>query len=218
MRDEHGKPLTMHGISLDITSRKEAEAALNQTEAALRQSEDRRTLALEAAGIGAWVRDFEKENTTWDDGIKHLFGVPASFQREGADVTGFLAPAERIRIDEEIARSRELGVGFDIVFPITRADGEHRMLRAIGRPRPSPNGVAMQMHGIMMDVTDVRQAAESLRESEERYRETFELAAVGMAHVDVHGKFLRVNDRLCEIAGYTREELLNLNFHPAHTS
>ncbi len=220
IRDEAGKPYRFFVVAQDINdhklaeeaSRKEAEAALKQTEAALRQSEDRRTLAMEAAGIGAWVRDFEKEDVTWDDGIKRLFGLPASFQREGADVTGFLAPDDRARIDQEIARSRERGVGFDIVFPITRADGEHRMLRAIGRPRPSPNGLAMQMHGIMMDVTDVRRAAESVRESEERYRETFELAAVGMAHVDLHGKFLRVNDRLCEIAGYTREEFLNLDF------
>lgn len=185
---------------------------LKQTEAALLQSEDRSMLAMEAANIGAWVRDFEKENTTWDDGTKRLFGVPPSFQREGADLTAFLAPADRAWIDEEISRSRESGVGFDIVFPITRGDGERRMLRAIGRPRPSPNGMATQMHGIMMDVTDVRRAAESLRESEERYRETFELAAVGMAHVDPHGKFIRVNDRLCEIAGYTREEFLNLDF------
>src|SRR5271166_1825456 len=54
-----------------------------------------------------------------------------------------------------------------------------------------------------------RQRAEAaLRESEERFRGTFENAAVGIAHVDVHGRFLRVNEKLCDILGYTREELL----------
>jgi PAS domain S-box-containing protein len=211
VRDEQGKPTSMYGITLDITNRRESELALRETEAALRQSEERRTLAMDAAGIGAWVRDFEKGNATWDDGIKRLFGLPSTFQREAGDTTPFLAPHDRERIDREIMRSRELGVGFDIEFPITRADGERRILRALGRPRPSPSGLAMQMHGIMMDVTELRRAAESLRENEERYRETFELAAVGLAHVAHNGRFLRVNDRLCEIAGYSREELLNID-------
>src|SRR5882724_3609864 len=58
-----------------------------------------------------------------------------------------------------------------------------------------------------------RQRAEAaLRESEERFRGTFENAAVGIAHVDVTGRFLRVNEKLCEIVGYTREELLAKTF------
>ena len=51
-----------------------------------------------------------------------------------------------------------------------------------------------------------------LRESEERFRATFEQAAVGVAHVDPGGRWIRVNDRLCRITGYPREELLGLAF------
>ncbi|MCW5623360.1 MAG: response regulator [Burkholderiales bacterium] len=51
-----------------------------------------------------------------------------------------------------------------------------------------------------------------LQESEERFRATFEQAAVGIAHVGLDGRFLRVNDKLCEITGYPREELLELDF------
>lgn len=50
----------------------------------------------------------------------------------------------------------------------------------------------------------------SLRESQERFRVTFEQAAVGITHVGIEGHFLRVNSKLCDILGYTREELLNL--------
>ena len=51
-----------------------------------------------------------------------------------------------------------------------------------------------------------------LRESEEMFRTTFELAEVGMAHVSPDGRFLRVNRKLCEIVGYERDELLRLSF------
>ena len=55
-----------------------------------------------------------------------------------------------------------------------------------------------------------RQAEAALRDSEERLRTTFEMAAVGIAHVTPDGRFQRVNRRLCEIFGYPRDALLAL--------
>ena len=60
----------------------------------------------------------------------------------------------------------------------------------------------------MVDVTERRREAEALRESEERFRATFDLAAVGIAHVSPDGRWLRVNRKLCDITGFSREELL----------
>ena len=57
-----------------------------------------------------------------------------------------------------------------------------------------------------------RAVQDRLRESEERFRGTFEQAAVGIAHVSMEGRYLRVNDKLCEITGYRREELLGMTF------
>ena len=51
---------------------------------------------------------------------------------------------------------------------------------------------------------------EALRESEERYRRTFELAGSGIAHIGPDRRFIRVNQRLCEILGYSEAELLGL--------
>jgi len=51
-----------------------------------------------------------------------------------------------------------------------------------------------------------------LGKSEERYRSIFELAAVGITHVSLEGRFVRVNRRFCEIMGYTLEEMLELTF------
>lgn len=52
----------------------------------------------------------------------------------------------------------------------------------------------------------------ALSESEERFRSTFEQAAVGISHVSPGGRWLRVNQKLCDILGYTQEELLNMTF------
>jgi PAS domain S-box-containing protein len=56
------------------------------------------------------------------------------------------------------------------------------------------------------------QDMEALRESEERFRATFEQAAVGIAHVAPDGHWTRVNQRLCDILGYTMQELLQHTF------
>lgn len=57
-----------------------------------------------------------------------------------------------------------------------------------------------------------RQAELALRESEEMFRATFEQAAAGICHADPQGKYLRVNQRMCEMFGFSREEFLNLSF------
>ncbi len=62
------------------------------------------------------------------------------------------------------------------------------------------------------DVTRRNHHIRVLAESEELCRSTFEQAAVGMAHVGLDGRFLRVNDLLCRNLGYSREELLSKTF------
>lgn len=62
------------------------------------------------------------------------------------------------------------------------------------------------------DVTARVQTEEILRDSEERFRGIFEQAAVGICYSALDGQFLRVNQRFCEIVGYSEAELLNLTF------
>jgi PAS domain S-box-containing protein len=62
--------------------------------------------------------------------------------------------------------------------------------------------------GSVVDITALKRAEQELRESEARFRGTFENAAVGIAHCDLDGRFLRVNRRACDIFGYEREALL----------
>lgn len=55
-------------------------------------------------------------------------------------------------------------------------------------------------------------ADEALRESEQKFRAIFNQAAVGIVHAGLDGKWLLVNQRFCDIVGYTQAELLNLTF------
>ncbi len=55
-------------------------------------------------------------------------------------------------------------------------------------------------------------AERALRESEELYRQTFDNAALGISHVGIDGQWLRVNERLCEMVGYSRDELVKKTF------
>ncbi len=56
-------------------------------------------------------------------------------------------------------------------------------------------------------------AQDKLRESEQRLRASFDNAAMGLAEVDADDQFIAVNDRACQILGFSREELLRLNIH-----
>ena len=69
---------------------------------------------------------------------------------------------------------------------------------------------------------ELEEMGAALRESEQRFRATFQNAAVGIAHVGMDGSWLRVNDRVCEILGYSRDELITRTFqdvtHPDDVS
>jgi len=71
--------------------------------------------------------------------------------------------------------------------------------------------------GVARDITERKLAKERLAEIEEKFRIAFELSVLGMALTDLKGNFLQVNESLCKIFGYSKEELLKLRFmHLTH--
>jgi diguanylate cyclase (GGDEF)-like protein/PAS domain S-box-containing protein len=90
-------------------------------------------------------------------------------------------------------------------------DGSWRWVESAGTyllDDPHVKGVVVQTR----DITERKQTEESLREAEERFRRSFDDAAIGMALVAPEGRFLRTNQSLCEILGYREEELLEKTF------
>ncbi len=98
-------------------------------------------------------------------------------------------------------------------------------------PQPSPptalrevrdlGGTIEQMgEALRQHLEALERARVALIDSEQRFRSTFEQAAVGMCHLSTDGKFIRVNQRLCDILGRSRDEVMQLSLsevtHPEH--
>jgi len=90
------------------------------------------------------------------------------------------------------------------------ASGEERDVDVYCSPIEIP-GRSMLL-SIAHDVTERKRFEAALHESEERFRATFEQAAVGIVHTSFDGRILRANSRFAEIIGYPREEISELTF------
>jgi PAS domain S-box-containing protein len=99
-----------------------------------------------------------------------------------------------------------------VVLKNYRKDGTPFWNELYVSPVHDEEGRLTNFVGVQNDITERRRVEESLRESEARFRATFEHAAVGAAQVGVDGRWLRVNRRLSEILGYEPEELLEMTF------
>ena len=73
---------------------------------------------------------------------------------------------------------------YQIEYRVRRLDGEYRNMLTRGVPIYAGDGELREWFGTCVDITDLKRAEEAVRESEERFRGTFENAAVGIAHKD----------------------------------
>ncbi len=73
-------------------------------------------------------------------------------------------------------------------------------------------GLPIRMIGAMQDITNKKKLEDKLRQSEERFKGTFEHSPVGKAIMSIEGYWTEVNNRSCEILGYSKEELKKLRF------
>ncbi|EAZ90118.1 two-component hybrid sensor and regulator [Crocosphaera chwakensis CCY0110] len=97
-------------------------------------------------------------------------------------------------------------------FKIRTADGQVRIWNFSSAPLGKLLDGRRLVISCAKDVTEIKQAKMALQESEIHFRKTFEQAAVGMAHVAPNGKWLLVNQKLCQIVGYSQEELREKTF------
>ncbi|HEU0189020.1 MAG TPA: PAS domain S-box protein, partial [Gallionella sp.] len=101
---------------------------------------------------------------------------------------------------------------FTMEYRIRHCDGSYHWILDHGAPYTDLDGEFAGYLGSCYDITARKQAEKSLLESKQMFSTTFDLAAVGIARVAPDGHWLDVNNKLCDIVGYTREELLALTF------
>jgi PAS domain S-box-containing protein len=205
-RSDDGTVTRMAGSMRDMT-------AVREDERALRSSEDRIRRILTATRTVAWEWDLQTNRLFTTENIEDFNGLLDGGRLSSVD-DGLkllhpddVGPHRRILNDAIKNRSSYLST-FRIVRP---RDGKIIWAEEQGQVIEKETG-QVYVFGVINDVTIQKEAILALQESEARFRKTFENAAVGIAHVATDGSWIRVNDRLCQITGYDREELLQLTF------
>lgn len=203
--DADRRPVKMIGVSFDITQRCLAEQALRQNQAILDKAQS-------IAHLGSWFWDVRKDDCIWSDEAYRIFGwQPQAFKVTMERYFAAMAPEDRDRIDRAIRRAINERQPYCVEYSILLPDGRRRQIHEEGEVLYG-EGRAEAMIGAAQDVTDSRQAAVAYSESEERFREVFEQAALGLAHLGLDGRWLKVNRRLAEMTGYAPWEMEGMSF------
>jgi PAS domain S-box-containing protein len=205
-----GEPEGLVGAIFDVTARARAESAL-------RESEERFRAVVDSANEGMLIYDRSLNIIAGNRAAERIVGLPLA-QLIGKP--GFVSVLPCVRADgtplPESERPTRVTVRSgkaqtDLRIGIQRAGGAVTWL--------SVNTAFLRRlddtdyYGLVSTITDVTEqtnAEARLKESEARFRRTFEFAGSGMAHIGMDRRFIRVNRRLCNILGYREEEMLKL--------
>lgn len=188
----------LRGMMTDITDRKRAEEALKASEKELRTLFRAMTDVILILGAdGRYVKIAPTDPSCLYKPRADLVGktLHEVFPKEKADF--FLAHIHQALTEERMHR---------VEYKL-RIDKTDLCFEGCVSPLSRDSVV-----WIGRDITERKQSEGKLRESEQLYHATFDNAPVGIAHTDLNGRWRRVNQRLCDILGYSREELLVRNF------
>ncbi|QDV39054.1 PAS domain S-box protein [Tautonia plasticadhaerens] len=146
-RDAQGRAVRMCGVHQDVTARKRAEEALRESEARLR-------VALEAAGAVAFVWDAVADRATryysTEPALPENVGRPAPL----AEVRARVLPEDRGAFDAGIAACLDGGSEYRNLYRVSRPDGSVGWLEEWGHPERDANGRLLRLTGFAIDVTE----------------------------------------------------------------
>ncbi len=121
-------------------------------------------------------------------------------------------PADRERTRMVWLRAVAAKTTYEVEYRLRRADGLYRPFLVRGVPLLDAGGNVREWVGVCIDISERKELEESRRASEAHFRATFEHASVGIGNATFDGRWFDVNQQLCDMLGYTREEMLTLRF------
>ncbi|MET0792163.1 MAG: PAS domain S-box protein, partial [Polyangiaceae bacterium] len=218
--DDSGSPIIDDGGAItgvvlvfrDVTQRRLADSA-----AALLEANARLELALNRSNVGIWeIRKSDGEyggarghySNLWEQlgyqQTEQFLDLEVSFEHVHPDDRSRVEHAMRAYLSNQTPL-------LDLECRVQHSDGSYHWILTRGASERDERGAPIRFLGSSVDITDLKQVELALLESEERFRGTFDNAGVGIAHCELDGRYLRVNQKFCDILGYSREELLQLS-------
>ena len=146
------------------TKRKRAEKELGE-------SRDRLEDAQCLAHVGWWERDFSTGHVRLSDEVCRIFGVqPVDLPEWHGRWLELIHADDRPRVAEAAEAAVRGGPRYDVEYRVVRPDGNVRIVQSQGDVTWDEAGKPQRQFGVLQDITQLRQAEEEVRESEERFR------------------------------------------------
>ena len=204
-----GAPSGVQAVLRDISARKAAESALREAERGQRNLIESLPLVMYAQRPSVAGEEFETGFISPQ--IEQLTGYPPS-DWIGTDIWDRLVhPDDCDRAVAELhAGAAESDGPFSSEYRLRTASGDTVWVLDVQVPQRDAEGSIVGTLGFLHDVTDRHRAEDALRRSEELFRTGFENAAIGMVMASPEGKVIHGNAALCELLGYTENELRGL--------
>ncbi|WP_083476248.1 sensor histidine kinase [Lacinutrix mariniflava] len=162
--------------------------------------------------IGSWELDIKSNILKWSSVTRKIHEVEDSYVPDVTTGLNFYkAGANRELISKHFTECLTNGKSFDDELLLITAKGNEKWVRTIGHSKLE-DGVCIAVRGVFQDITKKTVAAKKTAIKEKEFRSMFENSLTGMAIVSLTGKLLNVNNSICNILGYTKEDFLDLGY------
>src|SRR3954447_21443866 len=172
---------------------------------------ERFRLGIEGSGIGVWDLDLVTHRLLWSNTTRALFGVPDDLPLSYDVFLSLLAPEERERTEQAIARSVETGCGFDLQYRVNGRSQSRQWVRARGSIVIDANGEPGHLSGIVIDIDDQKQIEAALRTRETHLRSILETIPDAMIVIDGTAIMQFFSSAAERQFGYTEDEAIGQN-------
>jgi len=194
-------------LGMMLRSRAVLEQLVAERTSQLRESEALLRIAGRTARFGGWSGDPVARQVVWSEQVALIHEKEPGFSPTMEECLGFCAPECRDRLKRAFDTCERDGTPYDEEVEIITARGRRRWIRTTGEAVRDRAGRIVRVQGAFQDITERRQAEQSLRASEEKMRSIFRVAPTGIGIVRDR-MLVDANPRVCEMTGYTRDELV----------